>query len=109
MTPSERIKALIKHSGLNAHSFSKALGYSSGALIYRTLNDNVNISVELAERIQSRFPEISKGWLVFDEGDMFLSDNKAYQDLKQELDETKILLKICLESNLNLSHIVSNP
>lgn len=71
MTTQEKIEKLLIHLGINAKVFSEKLGYYRPQIIYDIQKGKTKrISEELANKIVSVFPEISRSWLLADEGDM---------------------------------------
>lgn len=71
MTAQEKIEELLRHLGINAKVFSESLGYYRPQIIYDIQKGKTKrISEELANKIVSAFPEISRSWLLADEGDM---------------------------------------
>lgn len=85
MNPSEKIEAILKHLDLNAKAFADALGYERPQIIYDIQKGKTKrISPELADKITSVFSEISRSWLLADEGDMFVVDteDKVYRNVK---------------------------
>ena len=71
MTAQEKIEKLLIYLGINAKAFSEKLGYYRPQIIYDIQKGKTKrISEELANKIVSVFPEISRSWLLADEGDM---------------------------------------
>ena len=71
MITQEKIEKLLIHLGINAKVFSEKLGYYRPQIIYDIQKGKTKrISEELANKIVSVFPEISRSWLLADEGDM---------------------------------------
>lgn len=71
MTAQKKIEELLIHLGINAKVFSESLGYYRPQIIYDIQKGKTKrISEELANKIVSVFPEISRSWLLADEGDM---------------------------------------
>ncbi len=74
MLPAQRIEYLIQYLDLNAKSFSEAIGLKRPQAIYDVLNGKTkSITEQLAIKIISVFPEISKVWLLTGVGDSILS------------------------------------
>ena len=71
MTAQEKIERLLMYLNINAKVFSENLGYPRPQIIYDIQKGKTKrISEELASKIVSVFPDISKSWLLADEGDM---------------------------------------
>lgn len=73
MTASEKIGKLLKYLDINTKVFSERLGYARPQVIYDIQKGKTKvISPELANKIISVYPEISKIWLLADEGEMLV-------------------------------------
>lgn len=71
MSADKKIEAILEYLKLNAKVFSEKLGYERPQIIYDIQKGKTKrISEELANKIVSVFPAISKAWLLADEGDM---------------------------------------
>lgn len=71
MTAQEKIEKILMYLNVNAKVFSEDLGYMRPQIIYDIQKGKTKrISEELASKIVSVFPDISKSWLLADEGDM---------------------------------------
>ena len=71
MTAQEKIEQLLIYLNINAKAFSEELGYMRPQIIYDIQKGKTKrISEELASKILTVFPNISKSWLLADEGDM---------------------------------------
>lgn len=68
---SEILSKLLVYSGLNAKKFSEKIGFNRPQAIYDIQKGKTkNISIALADKIISVFPELDKAWLLTGEGDM---------------------------------------
>lgn len=71
MSASEKIAMILLHLNINAKVFSERLGCRRPQIIYDIQKGKTKkISEELAIKIVSVFPDISKSWLLADEGEM---------------------------------------
>ena len=70
-----RLYAVICWAGMNTNSFSRTIGLRQAENIYRVKRGQNRISRDLADLVCSRFPEISKGWLLTGEGTMLRRKN----------------------------------
>lgn len=71
MSADKKIEALLEYLKLNAKAFSERLGYERPQIIYDIQKGKTKrISDDLANKITSVFPQVSKSWLLADEGDM---------------------------------------
>lgn len=75
-----RLERVIKWTGLSVNSFALNLGLKRSENLYQIKKGNNGISRELAGLITSKYPNISKGWLLTGEGDMFIETRKAAFD-----------------------------
>ncbi len=67
----QRIERVVKWTGLSVNSFAHAVGLSRGENLYQIKRGNNGISRELASMIATKYPQISRAWLLTGEGDMF--------------------------------------
>lgn len=68
----QRIEKIVRWTGLSVNSFALNIGLNRGENLYQIKKGNNGISKELAELIASKYPEISKGWIITGEGDMLV-------------------------------------
>lgn len=74
MTASDKIEKLLDYLEINAKVLSEKLGYDRPQIIYDIQKGKTRrISEDLAIKIVSVFSEISKSWLLADEGEMLKS------------------------------------
>lgn len=82
MTASEKIEKLLIYLNINAKVFSEKLGYDKAQIIYDVQKGKTKtISDKLASKIVSVFPDISKSWLLADEGDMLRSSQSVSENI----------------------------
>ncbi len=70
----QRIERVVKWAGLSVNSFALSIGLSRGENLYQIKRGNNGISRELAGMISSKYPQISRAWLLAGEGDMFTDE-----------------------------------
>lgn len=75
MTDSERIKTVLKFSGMSANKFAKHIGLKSPQVLYDVTNGRNGISKDLADKITAKCVNISLSWLLADEGEMLKSES----------------------------------
>ena len=75
MTDSERIKTVLKFSGMSANKFAKHIGLKSPQVLYDVTNGRNGISKDLADKITAKCVSISLSWLLADEGEMLKSES----------------------------------
>lgn len=67
----QRLERVVKWAGLSVNSFALSIGLHRSENLYQIKRGNHGISRELAGMISSKYPQISKAWLLTGEGDMF--------------------------------------
>ena len=72
MEASRKIELLLSHFNVSPKVFSEMLGYERPQIIYDIQRGKTRrISEDLARRITDVFTNISKAWLLADDGSMF--------------------------------------
>lgn len=71
MTNSERLNEVLKAVNLKASPFSKAIGLPTPDMIYRILNKNNTIGLNIAQKIIATYPQFNISWLTHDMGNMY--------------------------------------
>ncbi len=107
----QRLEAVIRWANMSTNYFARHIGLARGENLYQIKRGNNGISLNLAERIVSTYPEISKLWLLTGEGEMFLpSISRAPQiplyDVDVEL-AVRNIEKLETEQQLVIPEIVS--
>lgn len=70
----QRIEQIIKWSGApSVNAFAREIGLSRGENLYQIKRGNNGISKDLAEIVTTKYPAISKAWLLTGEGNMLPS------------------------------------
>lgn len=69
-----RLERVIKWTGFSVNSFALNIGLKRSENLYQIKRGNNGISRDLAERIATKYPSISKGWLLTGEGTMFIDE-----------------------------------
>ena len=67
----QRIEAVIKWANMSTNFFARYIGLARGENLYQIKRGNNGISLNVADRIVSKFPQIDKLWLLTGEGQMF--------------------------------------
>lgn len=71
LDPAQRIKMLIQANGLNPKTFSEMLGYDRPQVVYDLLKGRTrNVSLSMADKILSAFPDVNRVWLLTGAGQM---------------------------------------
>lgn len=82
MAIKERIFLFIESKGISKSAFEKASGLSNGYIN----NFKGNIGTIKLEGILSAFPELSREWLLYGEGEMIKEDTEALTPFKYDED-----------------------
>lgn len=67
----ERLDSVIRWANMTVNAFGRHIGLVRSENLYQIKAGRNGISQNLARRIVAKFPEISLGWLLSGEGDMF--------------------------------------
>lgn len=67
----ERLESVIRWADMTINYFGRHIGLHRSENLYRIKAGRNGISQALAQRIVDKFPELSLGWLLTGEGDMF--------------------------------------
>ena len=70
-----RLEEIIKHANMSVNSFGRHIGLTRSESLYQIKAGRFGISHNLAQRIIEKFPDISLGWLLSGEGEMFCNTN----------------------------------
>lgn len=73
----QRLERVIKWTGLSVNSFALTIGLKRSENLYQIKKGNNGISRDLAELVTTKYPSISKGWLLSGEGDMFIASRQG--------------------------------
>lgn len=67
----QRIEAVIHWANMSTNYFARYIGLARGENLYQIKRGNNGISLDVADRIVAKFPQIDKLWLLTGEGQMF--------------------------------------
>ena len=70
----QRIEAVIKWANMSTNYFARHIGLARGENLYQIKRGNNGISLDVADRIVSKFPQVDKLWLLTGEGQMFADE-----------------------------------
>ncbi|MBR5820487.1 MAG: hypothetical protein IKY68_04460 [Alistipes sp.] len=73
----QRLEAVLRWANMSANYFAHHIGLSRGENLYQIKRGNNGISLNLAERIVTHFPQINRLWLLTGEGEMLLDEALA--------------------------------
>lgn len=88
MTQGQRLNLFISQTFLSYNAFAKKIELAGPATLYMIRDDKRDISPELIGRIKKIYPYLNSEWLLKEEGEMFLSEDKIVvlpQILKEEV------------------------
>lgn len=83
MTASERVFNLLKYTGLSARALAKKLELKGPQIFYDIKAGKCGISKDLADKIQEKFQNINKTWLLTGEGEMLKTAEALPQPRKK--------------------------
>jgi hypothetical protein len=110
LNASEIIIEILKYLGMNSKAFSEKLGYERPQIIYDLRKGKTKIiSVPLANKISSVFPEISKTWLLTGEGEMLKDSENLVKLPNSEYEKSPNrteIVEFLMEQNRSLEKIV---
>ena len=66
----QRLEKVIKWAGMSVNAFALHIGLKRSENLYQIKKGNHGISKELANVISTKYPQISKSWLLTGEGEM---------------------------------------
>lgn len=66
----ERLEKIIEWAELSTHAFAMKIGMKRSKNLYRIMRNKENVSIKLSSLILERYPQISRNWLIYGEGDM---------------------------------------
>lgn len=72
-----RLERVIKWTGLSVNSFALNIGLKRSENLYQIKKGNNGISRDLATLITTKYPSVSKAWLLTGEGEMFVEEVAA--------------------------------
>lgn len=67
----ERLEAVIRWADMSTNYFARYIGLPRGENLYQIKRGRNGISLDVAEHVVAKFPEIDKLWLLTGEGQMF--------------------------------------
>jgi len=92
MTPSQRIRYLIKSKNLSVEAFAEQTGTTRGTLNQMFKNDS-NPKLPLLEACVNLFPDLNPRWLLTGKGDIWESNpDNRYEDLQVKIKEMEDLM-----------------
>ena len=80
MDAKDRLQAFLIRYNLNANKLANEIGVPKYRLYNITQGRIQSIPYEIADKIKSHYPTISREWLISGEGEMLLPDTKERSD-----------------------------
>ena len=99
----QRLMQLIKHLGMTTKSFEIRCGMSNGYI--RSMRRG--LGVEKLDKVLSEFPELNRDWLLFGDGEMFVSPDTTEPKQPKVIQHPKTLFLILFSSLLPLFFFLS--
>ena len=65
----DRVYTAVRASGMTVNAFARYIGLARGENLYQIKRGNNGVSLDVAERIQAKFPRFSILWLMTGSGD----------------------------------------
>lgn len=73
----ERLEKIIEWAGMSTHAFAIRIGMKRSENLYRIIRNKENVSIKLATQMLEAYPQVSKNWLIYGEGEMLVKDLDA--------------------------------
>lgn len=73
----QRIESVVRWANMTVNYFAHHIGLPRGENLYQIKKGNNGISRNLADKIVTKFPEISLPWLLTGEGKMFVDERQS--------------------------------
>lgn len=90
----ERMEAAIRWANMSTNYFARYIGLARGENLYQIKRGNNGISLDVADHVVAKFPQIDKLWLLTGEGHMFTKLDRhvpiPYYKADPETDITRI-------------------
>lgn len=102
----ERLDSVIRWADMTINYFGRYIGLQRSENLYQIKSGRNGISQALAQRIVDKFPEVSMGWLLTGEGDMF---GRVARGNAIPLYEAVALQRLCVQQRVEPSCYLSVP
>lgn len=80
-TITQRLSEFFENQDIKVSPLEIELGFSNG-MLSKAIKRNSSLKSETLEKIFSKFPDLSKNWLILGEGEMFLTEEEKENDKK---------------------------
>lgn len=84
----QRLEQVIKWTGMSTHAFALAIGLKRSENLYQIKRGSFGISKELARLITTKYPMVSRSWLITGDGQM-LSGASNEKEAEQIMSQVK--------------------
>ena len=90
----ERLEAVIRWANMSTNYFARYIGLPRGENLYQIKRGHNRISIDVADHVVAKFPQIDKLWLLTGEGSMFVELDKPVPVPYYKADPEKELLRL---------------
>ncbi|CAA0150879.1 hypothetical protein V2647_03785 [Tenacibaculum maritimum] len=96
MTTKEKLRQYIDYKGVSMRFFGKKINVSDSFL-----RSDGSVMTDKLPVIRNIFPDLNMDWLLFDEGEMIISDKKS-DKVEEELIQYKTAKEVSIEYQFNV-------
>lgn len=75
---SRRLREVIEWSGKSTHAFAMYIGLKRSETLYRIIKNKNKLSIRLVGLIIEKCPELNRSWLMYNEGEMLVSEDDIF-------------------------------
>ncbi len=90
----ERMEAVIRWANMSTNYFARYIGLARGENLYQIKRGHNGISLDVADHVVAKFPQIDKLWLLTGEGHMFAELDKHRPIPYYKADSEKDIVRI---------------
>jgi transcriptional regulator with XRE-family HTH domain len=89
MTIGERLAVLLKEKGITQKAFSKKIDYREQSISNLITGITKSPKADLVMEVARLFPDVNLRWLLLEEGEMFINEISASEQVQNELDDLR--------------------
>jgi transcriptional regulator with XRE-family HTH domain len=93
MTIGERLAVLLKDKGISQKAFSKKIDYREQSISNLITGQTKSPKSDLVVEIARLFPDVNLRWFLLEEGEMFVNEDSASEQIIDELQKENSKLK----------------
>jgi|AntRauTorckE5430_2_1112549.scaffolds.fasta_scaffold03327_5 transcriptional regulator with XRE-family HTH domain len=93
MTIGERLAILLKDKGISQKAFSKKIDYREQSISNLITGITKSPRADLVMEVARLFPDVNLRWLLLEEGEMFVNEDSASEQIIDELQKENSKLK----------------